>query len=336
MMMSDDLLKLLLQTIGKEISDNDKLPEEIQDEYEDLFSKYNVRISDLIKKYTAKDAERAAIDSYLEIIFLSNPIIIEYKDKIDVRTVKSLKENTKTVNYDTNKSLVVFDTHVMKFLWVMNKALIYGANYLTVEENKKLFTEIFLYFASYIAFDEKYIFPRPVTPKYKDVSTYKVLHIYTKVQEIFLLSHEIAHNLIKDNSYCKIVNVIASHEYLLSHTISNDIYHIIEEEILADEIAFEMTLNAFNKDESEDVEIVCSAVFALMMYFLWLRISYKNYKDDEITLWLHRNNFLKTRIYAVYIWGNPIFIDNIIELMKVRMEPAAMAVSSAIESVKTN
>jgi hypothetical protein len=91
-------------------------------------------------------------------------------------------------------------------------------------------------------------------------------------------------------------------------------------EIEADELAFDILLDYYGREQREVVESVCIAVFLLVRYFMWLRIVYvDDDADAEFSTWLRRNNFFREKFSRVYHqWGPAVFI---VDLMEQHLEP---------------
>lgn len=332
--MNDELIKLLLSTIGKELSADQPVSEKRRAEYHKLFGELGFDVEEAYRTMNAKTTSDLLIGSYVKRIFDSNPEIETYRKNISIVAIDSNRENTKTILIEKDRHIITFDSHIMKFIWMMNKGFLYGGLSLSIEDNLQLFYELFLHFGSIVASDYQCGFPKPDTPKHSDLSTYMILHKYTEIQEIFLLSHEIAHILIKNDDYAHISEVVSSSNYSLKDVVDVDNPEAINEEILADEIALDLTLNAYDKNVPEVVEIVCSAVFAIVRYFLWLRIVYKRQEEDyDFHVWFTRNNFMRTKFRQVYRWGEPVFIVDMLEAMEERMEPAALAAAETIKEI---
>lgn len=220
----------------------------------------------------------------------------------------------------------------------MNKSHLYGGMNLSEEENIKLYVEIYLHFSSIILSNSKKAFPKPKTPKHKTKEEFYLLAFHTEIQEIFLISHEIGHALCKRKKYKNKFEMISSsrNKFVEESLDMPDSSSLIDEEILADEIAFEMTLNVYGREKPESVELVSTAVFLLIRYFLWLRVIYKTSEEDfEFGMWMSRNSFIREKTRQVYHWNSPEFLILLLEYLEERMEPAALIAKEVIDECRS-
>ncbi|MGI1900354.1 hypothetical protein [Vibrio campbellii] len=324
-MVKNNIAKMVAATIGKQPSHKITATKARNKQYKKIFP-------DIKGKINQKVASKVALDTYVKKLFSGNEWLQEIESDFVFENVVTSKESTKSVNIGGKKNLIVLDTHTRKFLWMMNKSTIYGAQELSVEENILLYSKLFLHFSLVILTDNKVNYPQPKTPNHTTQHGITSLALYTEIQEIFLLAHEVAHVLIDSNEYQDKFDIISSSKkrILLNASLSEE--SKLNEEILADEIAFEMTLNVYGRDNPDVVQLVCSAIFVMIRYFLWLRVAYKREDEDfEFNLWLSRNSFLRDKIDQVYHWGSPMFVISILESMEERMEPSACITAKILE-----
>jgi len=277
------------------------------------------------------------MNTYVKKIFQGNPWLEEIRDDFIFSNVYSDKESTKSIPIGDGKSLIVLDSHIQKYLWMMNKSHIYGGFNLSSEENIQLYAEIFLHFSSIIISNSKKAFPKPKTPSHKTKEEFYTLALHTEIQEIFLICHEIGHALIKTQKHEDRIDTVSQVrsrfiEESLNLSASSE---LVDEEIMADEIAFEMTLNVYGRDKQEIVEVISTAIFLVIRYFLWLRVVYKTSEEDfELGMWLSRNSFIREKVRHVYHWNSPDFLIMLLEYLEERMEPAALIAKEMVDEVR--
>ncbi|MGK0256427.1 MAG: hypothetical protein ACI81I_001044 [Arcobacteraceae bacterium] len=333
--MNNNLIELILKTIGEELNDDRKLSEKRKKEYSKVFNENSDDLNNIYKSMSIKSVSDKLLKKYTDKLFDKNTNIQKYRNIIHIKIIDSIRENTKSVSIDDDNHLITFDSYIMKYIWMMNKGFLYGALYLNEEENINLFHELFLYFGSQKVFKYKHSTNKPITPEHQDLNTLMLLQKHTEIQEIFLISHEIAHMLIEKNDYKDIAPIISTDDYLLKNIGDTIISDEINEEILADEIAFNLTLNVYKDQGIEMLKLVYSSIFILIRYMLWLRIVYKESKDDnEFHIWFARNNFIRTKISSLYKEEEYNIIIEALELMEIRMEPAALIASETLKKIK--
>ncbi|MGJ8758866.1 hypothetical protein ACSFV5_17085 [Acinetobacter sp. HC8-3S] len=279
------------------------------------------------------------MNTYIEKVFKGNPWLNEIRDDFVFSNVYSDKESTKSIPIGNGKSLIVLDSHIQKFLWMMNKSHLYGGSNLTGEENIQLYVEIFLHFSSIIISNSKKAFPKPKTPSHNTKEEFYILALYTEIQEIYLICHEIGHALIREKKYEDRFDTVSPKRsrHIEEFLNLSDSLELIDEEIMADEIAFEMTLNVYGRNNPEVVELISTAIFLVIRYFIWLRVVYKTSEEDfEFGMWLSRNSFIRQKVGTVYHWSSPEFIIMLIDYLEDRMEPAALIAKEIIDKVRAS
>jgi len=329
------LIKLIISTLGGEHPTDLKATPERNQQYSDLFPEKK----GFWKSLNSKSASDIAMNTYVEKVFKGNPWLEEFRDDFVFSNVYSNKESTKSIPIGGSKSLIVLDSHIQKYLWMMNKSHLYGGFHMTGEDNIQLYAEIFLHFSSIIISNSKKAFPKPKTPSHKTKNEFYLLALHTEIQEVFLICHEIGHALIKSKKYQDKLDIISSSrsrhiEEALDLSSSSE---LVDEEIMADEIAFEMTLNVYGREKLEVVEMISTAVFLLIRYFLWLRMVYKTSEEDfEFGMWLSRNSFIREKINKVYHWDSPDFLIMLLEYLEERMEPAALIAKKIVDEARAS
>jgi hypothetical protein len=337
--MDKSLLDIVAKSIGSEVPDVLNISSERKSQHDTVFGK---EITGLLPNLDSKEASDQVLLSMIDKIFQKNPEIESYRYKLDFRNIYSNIEKSKCLSFDEKFHLITFDSHTKKFLWMMNKSFLYGGMYLDQTANLDLFRDLFIYFGFTELLNGQSLVETPKTPPHRDNKGATMLATWTEMQEIFLLSHEIAHVVINsgEGANGKGFEAMRAEAILLTSALGGDSFEglnseAIENEIAADNFAFELTLNVFGKESKEGVELVCSAVFSMIRYFLWLRIVTIDPEEDyEYKLWLTRSNFFRNKFREAYHWEAPNFINMMLEAMEARMEPAVFPAKLTIEKVR--
>ena len=329
-----NIIDKLINSISAVVIDGPAtLPQERVNQYEELGSSYSKFVNDY-KNADQKELWKNVFRSYTDEIKESNPNINDILKKIEITAINSIKENTVVFKIQ-NKSYVLFDSFTMKFLWMMNKAFYYGY-YMDHSDTTYLFAEIFLHFASVINIKEnKFIYPQPKTPPHREEISFLHLGFVTRIQEQFLIAHELGHIIIgektNDNKHAKF-----SSSYDLKYSNFHKKEASIDEELEADNLAFKMVINMYKKHGKEAIEIVCVNIFILIRYFVWLRISHIAEENDlEFKTWFARNNAMRHFINEAYKeYGSASFIVELFDYLESTMEPAALIAKEHYEKLK--
>lgn len=270
------------------------------------------------------------IQKYFDDIFKHNPELLDIRDNIEIATVYTDKEATSMRDFK-GKTTIFFENFSMQFLWMMNKAYLYRKNQ-NSEDNHSLHEQIFMHFATLMKPNKhRFVFPKPKTPPHKDADSLYLLSLATRVQETFMIAHEIGHYLIKHVPfYTERLTSSSLLDFLTEDTdqIWGD-NATIKEEVLADDIAFDLVMKVFN-DESDNkvvVQFVSTYIFLFIRYIMWQRIVYLDEASDyEFHLWVSRNSSMRRKINEAYgKWGSPVFIVNLFEdYLEDVLEPSAL------------
>lgn len=248
----------------------------------------------------------------------------------DIKAVSISAHEEKTAAYTSDSSsVIIIGSHTMLFLWTMNKAQMYGKR-LERSEQLKLIAELFLHFGSLRQFGPKgLIWPRPITPPHKSAEEFHALVLLTYIQELFLVAHEMAHLAIARGLY--ITQKYTSHgNYRVHYQQFRNYDKKLDEELLADEIGIDLVLGCFPKDRMI-IEIVLSAIFLLIRYYLWLNVALMNGESYEFCLCFARNSLFREKSDSICSDGNGAdFIIVLLEELEQTLEPAALNASEAL------
>jgi|GEM_PF-2921112 len=275
-------------------------------------------ISDTLSKLDTATAFDSIFRARLGDVANVRPELADLVGSIEFATVESGEEIIKSLVLPDRSSLVVLDMATTTFIWMMNKSFAYGQAYLSNDENRSLYAQIFLHFATRLTMSDYFVFPRPKTPPHQAEEDFYLVALLTEIQERFLLYHEFAHLVPEARRPATRVH---QSEYLLKTSMDLTFLPSAEDEALADEIAFDILLDYYGREQREVVESVCTAVFLLIRYFMWFRLVYKQGEQDpEFHTWIRRNSFFREKFRHVFRqWGEPLFI---VELMESHLEPA--------------
>lgn len=324
---SERLFRAIASHFGKPLErEAEALVPERAEQYLNVFGpKALEEVKEKIGELSRGHAFDSIMSGRLNRIIEANPELAGLVSGVTVRGIDTNSEATRTIKMPNGQSLILLDSHTMLFLWMMNKSFIYGQSRLSEEDNWKLYFEIFLHFATLRHAEATGgVYPRPKTPKHVDESEMGMLYLFTEIQETFLLCHELAHVFVGTNPRLP-DTLISTTDLPLSHKSFFPANTGIDQELLADELALEWTLNTGNIDIPESVEVVCTAVFLMIRYFMWLRIVHTEAEQDtEFQLWLARNNLLRAKFRHVYHWASPAFIVDLFEHLESVMEPASL------------
>ncbi|PHC13440.1 hypothetical protein [Bacillus toyonensis] len=279
------------------------------------------------------------IQKYFDDIFKYNPELIDIKGNIEIATIYTDKEAT-SIRDVKGKTTIFFENFSMLFLWMMNKAYLYRHNQ-NFEDNKRLHEQIFMHFATVMKPNKhKFVYPKPKTPPHKDEDLFFLLTMATRIQETFMVAHEIGHYLIKHvPTYTERLTSSSLLDFLSSD--ADQIFgdnEAIKEEVLADDIAFDLVMNVFNhkRDNKELVQVVSTYMFLFIRYIMWQRIVYLDKTDDyEFQLWFSRNSSMRRKINQAYgKWGTPLFIVNLFEdYLEDVLEPSALIAKEKLTKI---
>ncbi|MCZ8095791.1 MAG: hypothetical protein O9331_20155 [Acidovorax sp.] len=324
---SEQLFRAIASHFGKPLPrEAGALPPERAEQYLNALGPQALEeVREKIGELSPGHAFDSIIGERLKRIIKANPGLAGLVSGVTVQGIDTVSEATKTIKMPNGQSLILLDSHTMLFLWMMNKSFIYGQSRLSEEDNENLYFEIFLHFATLRhAKAAGGVYPRPKTPKHVDELEMGMLYLFTDIQETFLLCHELAHAFIGSNPRLP-DTLISTTDFPLSHKSLFPSNTGIDLELLADELALEWTLNTGKIDMPESVEVICTAVFLLIRYFMWLRIVHTEAEQDtEFQLWLARNNLLRAKFWHVYHWAPPTFIVDLFEHLESVMEPASL------------
>lgn len=270
----------------------------------------------------------------LKKIYLGNPFLEGLKNIVDVRIIDSDKESTKKIEVADGHCLILLDSFTMTFLWMMNKASFYGRAGKKENNIHELYCNLFLHFATAITFGFEKSFPQPKTPPHDNYEDFITLSITTEIQEIFILCHEIAHILIDGEYDTANRSFIINNDHITKYTNYFSASTTIDEELKADELAFEMVLNVYGRNLEPIVKLVCVSIFMKIRYFMWLRSVYIEAEDDhEAITWLARNSAMRHLISSAYTWGPTTFIVDTLEDMEETLEPAAFTAAKIYKEI---
>lgn len=335
---AERLFKAIARHLGKDMAENENtpLPERVA-QYNSIFTEDKLReVKDAIGGLSGGNLFNAMIDQRWKKIVDSNPCLGLISSRARIEGVETPSFATKTVAAPNGEVLILLDSSTMVFLWQMNKAFLYGPSQLSEPDNTKLYTEIFLHFATCRrAASIGAIYPRPKTPPHNNTAAMNALGLFIELQETFLLCHEMAHTYIESG--------LSLPNELLSSTERNLAYQEfypankrIDDELLADDLAFEWTLNTTNRLVPEAVEIASTALFLMIRYFMWLNVVVQTEEGDtESHLWFARNGFMRRKIRQVYSWGKPSFIVDLFEHLESTLEPASLIAAACLKDISS-
>jgi len=332
----DDLKAIVISQYGDKIPKHGVSDKRLE-QYSDIFDSGKAEdISSILKNYNAHSASEIVTEARVKKIFDSNPQLLDIRKKCEFKMVDSSQEATKKIQFADGNYTILFDTFTALFIWMMNKAFIYGQEQLSKKDNMQLYSLIFLHFGTALSKDKKKrISPRPATPPHKNIEGFLTVTIFTEIQELFLLCHEIAHIMIEENHPHLKSSLIHDNHYQLKYNTFYPTSFSTDIEIHADELAIEIILNIYERESPEAVQIVCTAIFLLIRYYMWLRISYIDQENDsEMSIWLARNNFLREKFHQIYKWGAPSFIVELFDHLEEVLEPASLNANEIFQMIK--
>lgn len=323
----DRLLDLIASHFGRELSQLQvSLAPERAEQYARIFNDPEAQeATKVVQEHSPADLHKITNSRRLQRVVDANPSLAQVASRIKISSIEANKEATKTVRLPDNQFAILLDTHTMLFLWMMNKAYLYGQSQLDENDQFILYGEIFLHFST-LRYSEKVggVYRRPKTPPHRNKGELNALAIFTELQETFLLCHELAHIYIEINGVPS-TSLVSSGSYDLDYRKFFPSNLRIDEELLADELAFEWTLQTLDRTIPEVVEILCVAIFLMIRYFMWLRIVHtEESEESEHHLWFARNTFFREKFRKVYTWSEPTFIVEIFDHLEGVLEPASL------------
>lgn len=216
---------------------------------------------------------------------------------------------------------VVIDSFVTTLLWTMNKAWTYGKE-LERGDQDILFYNLFLHFATLRKFREQgFVWPRPKTPPHSEMNGLVLLNFITGSQESFLIAHELAHFYV-DRGGPVPEDMVFKKTSIIDRLVTRDT--LINQELMADELAFDFVLKCYQENESIEVVAVTS-IFLLIRYHLWLAFVCSSGEGDrDFTLWLARNNLFREKARQICCNETLHAIVEVSELLEEAFEPAAL------------
>lgn len=334
---AEHLFKVIARHLGNDLSENTDtaVPERVH-QYNAVFgSDVLEKVKTAIGGVTGGHLFDSMMNTRWRKVIAANPCLETIAPKIKIEGVLTNTFATKTVVSTNDEALILIDSSTMLFLWQMNKAFLYGPLQLSQAENTKLYFDIFLHFATLRQANSLGgIYPRAKTPPHKNANELKRLKNFVEFQETFLLCHELAHTYSGLGLEMS-TEMQSKSDYERVYTDYFPANPKINEELIADELAFEWTLNTIDRSNLEDVETACTAIFLMIRYFLWLQRVYVTLEGDtESHLWLARNNFMRQKIRQVYTWGKPSFIVDLFDHLESTLEPASLAAAEAMQIIR--
>jgi len=324
-----DLFKIIIPA-QNDIFDGEVKPER-RNQYENMFGKGS---TEKYEKMGFHESKKYLAEMYLNRLFENCPIMDKYKGKIEIEIIDAPFEHTKAYSHSGNY-FITLDSISMLYLWQMNKALLYGAH-LSNQEQIELFTKLLLSYAligNKTNVDDKksYLPYLSKTPPHKSKEEFYQLWMMTEIQEQFMVAHEVAHILIQNEDYDKTSSILGE-DYPAKYTYLFEKDSQIDEEILADGIAYDILLAIRGKDSKENVESIAKSIFLMIRYFLWLKtIKGENSNEKEWIVWMARNSAFRQKILASYHWGGDYFIIELLEYLESTLEVAALCAESLIK-----
>jgi len=277
-----------------------------------------------------------------------NPGLSEESGKAILVPINSFAQFTGTRMLHGGVPLILVDSGLMKFIWVMNKALVYGQDSGEFSRNHLTCMTLLMY-AIYLRPPERLkreipdlSFSTPPTPPHSDKSTLISLTFETWLHELFVIAHEIAHielgHLTKGaggarGSFTPLpVSPLAS---VFVKDVSS-----VEEELAADDLALDLCIEAVLKGEHsagtrDIVQRILTSIYQASRYFLWLEMVLKADAGEAELPWAARHFQLRSKIDSVYKWGSPTFIADHLDWLEENMEPGAFRAAELYNDLLT-
>ncbi len=296
--MNQELIDKFIKLYGNLPYKSGDVSQELLSEYEDILGPSAHLAAKTFQGKGYRKAMGEYFQSCLSNIFEANQQIEHLRNSIHLVQVETdwSKETAFNLKYDEKNRIIMFDTMIPTFLNLMNKVVVYGflgeCRELNRTEMVALFFENLMYFTILLTNDHGFndvykIVLRPRIPRGKSSENFHINGLYNMIQEIFMLSHEIAHLLLMeanfDNSGLLSTQFEADSQrfapMLAQHQIE---VHDLHQEVVADDIAFGLTLNTIYEQYRQNKinlllgedginKTVSSAIFCFARYYYWLR-----------------------------------------------------------------
>jgi len=262
-------------------------------------------------------------------IAAANPDHADVWTNLTTLAVNSDEEKT-SVHASDNENVILVDSQMMLFLWTMNKSHLYGQR-LNRGDQLKLICELLLHFATlrYLR-DHNLVWPRPKTPPHESAEDLQTLYLFTNMQELFMVAHEMAH-LVCDQKSEVTSAFICRGEYPTPYTMLFERDANIDQELYADELAVDLVLNTFPR-VAEVQQVVLSAIFLLIRYRLWLGVTASD-GDFEFRMWFARNSLFRAKASSCYCDGAAVFLIDLLKELEQTLEPAAKHAAKAFAMI---
>jgi hypothetical protein len=288
---------------------------------------FQMQITESSKKKSYDEGAESYWEGILKKIIDANPELSKECISSQIVQIESDKP-TSRVSKTLSRPIIFVDTGTMKFLWVMNKSVLYGHESGKYTKNYMICITLLMY-ASWLyppnrATTKIQEFITPDTPPHPSKDLFRSLFELTYIQEMFLIAHEVAHLELGhiDGRHSNIEIREEALAFASGQTLQN--------EIASDELAAKLCLNAISHDEAS-TRIVLSDIFLLFRYFMWLELV-TNPKRHKESLWAARQSQFRNTIRNLYHWGPPIFIAEQIDWLEMNMEIGAMTAVTAYET----
>lgn len=277
-----------------------------------------------------------------------NPHISDLAANAPIVVLDSFDERTRTRSYHENEPIITLDSGILLFIWLMNKACIYGDDGGEFSANRLACFALLLY-ASQIdrtgslksrgrrqrridATTAGWSFPPHLDPT--DAAS---LVAQTVVHEAFALSHEMAHIELGH------VNGVQPHDPPIRSPIYCD--DIVRQfsasdaarlEMEADNFAVDACVNAYGGHSREKVAATLTLIFRLSRYYVWLEwvltegdASTAHTQNDQAA----RHFQLRNKFRHVVNSGTLSFIHEELEWLERRMELGAIAAADVYKLI---
>lgn len=255
--------------------------------------------------------------------------------------IESSEQYTGGRKLDDSTPLILIDSGLMKFIWVMNKAYIYGTDEGEFSKNY-LTCMTLLFYALYLKKPEtlkeelaESKFVTPPTPPHSDKSLVTILTAETMIHETFVLAHEIAHIELGHLTEVQGDRRSAFPPHAVSPLTTEFVSDVttIESELAADNLAVELCMRAFGGDDKDIAQAVLTSIYQVSRYFLWLELVLQPSNDKQDLPWAARHFQLRQKIREMYKWGKPIFIVEHLDWLEDNMESGAFRAVALYEAL---
>jgi len=324
------LIETLVELLHEE--GPDKLTLERRNQYAAIFKDDPKLIQSLEGKEWTVGTSRQYFESLRDRLLEKNQGLAAVVGIPPVLQVNNLREIT-SAKRSADEHAVVIDSFVTTLLWTMDKAWAYGRN-IAREEQDVLFCNLFVHFATLRSFlQQGLVWPRPKTPPHQTKEGLALLTFMVGAQESFLIGHELGHIYVDRGGELP-KDPVCMRDFATSYTFLKPRDASIDQELLADELAFEFTLRAYQENESLEVVAVTS-IFLLIRYHLWLAVICSNGEDDrDFTLWFGRNSLFREKARHICRGETLRSIVEVSELMEEAIEPAAFRAEKAFKLIR--